>query len=49
MQSGHLSGEFISRWPRFVVDNTSMCTINLGTDSAIRLYSIATIPQKQRQ
>ena len=48
MQSGHLSGEFISRWPRFVVDNTSNLVINLATDSVIRLYNIATIPQKQR-
>ena len=49
MQSGHLSGEFINRWPRITVDNTTMVTINLATDTAIRLYSIATVPQKQRQ
>lgn len=49
MQSGHLSGEYITRWPRFVVDNTSMATINLASDTAIRLYNIATMPQKQRQ
>jgi len=49
MQSGHLSGEFIARWPRFIVDNTSNLVINLSTDTAIRLYNIAVIPQKQRQ
>ena len=46
MQSGHLSGEFICRFPVFVVDSTTVATINLSTDTAIRLYSIATIPQK---
>lgn len=49
MQSGHLSGEFITRIPQFMVDNTSQVTINLGTDSVIRLYNLATVPQKQRQ
>lgn len=49
MQSGHLSGEFITRYPQILVDNTTMVTINLGTDTAIRLYNIATVPQKQRQ
>lgn len=49
MQSGHLSGEYITRWPRLLVDNTTYVDINLSTDTAIRLYNIATIPQKQRQ
>ena len=49
MQSGHLSGEYITRWPRITVDNTTMVTINESTSTAIRLYNIATIPQKQRQ
>ncbi len=49
MQSGHLSGEFITRIPQIVVDNTTQATINLSTDTAIRLYNVATIPQKQRQ
>jgi hypothetical protein len=48
MQSGHLSGEFITRIPQFVVDNTSQVTINLSTDTAIRLYNLATVPQQQR-
>lgn len=48
MQSGHLSGEFITRWPEFIVDNTSQAIINLSTDTVIRLYNIATVPQKQR-
>lgn len=46
MQSGHLSGEFIARFPVFVVDSTTVATINLATDTVIRLYSIATVPQK---
>jgi hypothetical protein len=46
MQSGHLSGEFICRFPVFVVDSTTVMTINLTGSSAIRLYSIATIPQQ---
>lgn len=46
MQSGHLTGEFICRFPVFVVDSTTVCTINLAISGAIRLYSIATIPQK---
>jgi hypothetical protein len=49
MRSGHLSGEFITRIPQFIVDNTSMVTINLSTDTVIRLYNLATVPQKQRQ
>lgn len=49
MRSGHLSGEYITRIPQFVVDTTSQVTINLSTDSAIRLYNLATVPQKQRQ
>lgn len=49
MQSGHLSGEFITRIPQILVDNTTQATINLSTDTAIRLYNIATVPQKQRQ
>lgn len=48
MQSGHLSGEFITRWPEFIVDNTSQAIINLSTDSVVRLYNIATVPQQQR-
>ena len=47
MQSGHLSGEFITRYPVFVVDSTSVLLVNLSTDTATRLYSIATIPQKR--
>lgn len=47
MQSGHLSGEFICRFPTFMVDNTTVVTINLTTDTAIRLYSIATKPQQR--
>lgn len=47
MQSGHLSGEFIGRFPVWEVDSTTVLTINLATDSAIRLYSIATVPQKR--
>lgn len=46
MQSGHLTGEFICRFPVFVVDSTTVATINLANSAAIRLYSIATIPQK---
>ena len=47
MQSGHLSGEFICRFPIFVVDSTTVMTVNLSTDTAVRLYSIATVPQKR--
>lgn len=47
MQSGHLSGEFIVRVPIFVVDSTSVMTVNLSTDTALRLYTIATVPQKK--
>jgi len=46
MQSGHLTGEFICRFPVFVVDSTTVATINLATDCTIRLYSIATVPQQ---
>jgi hypothetical protein len=46
MQSGHLSGEFICRFPVFVVDSTTVATINLASSGSIRLYSIATVPQK---
>lgn len=49
MRSGHLSGEFITRIPQIIVDNTTQATVNLGTDSVIRLYNLATVPQKQRQ
>jgi len=49
MRSGHLDGEFITRIPQWIVDNTTQATINLLTDEAIRLYNLATIPQKQRQ
>jgi hypothetical protein len=49
MRSGHLSGEFITRIPVFIVDNTSMVTINLSTDTAVRFYNIATVPQAQRK
>lgn len=49
MRSGHLSGEFVTRIPQWIVDNTTLATINLKTDTAIRLYNLATIPQKQRQ
>lgn len=47
MQSGHLSGEFICRFPVFIVDSTTVMTVNLASDSAVRLYSIATVPQKR--
>jgi hypothetical protein len=46
MQSGHLTGEFICRFPVFVVDSTTVATINLASSVAIRLYSIATVPQQ---
>ena len=48
MQSGHLSGEFICRFPIIVVDSTTVMTVNLGTDTAVRLYSVSTIPQKRQ-
>lgn len=47
MQSGHLSGEFITRFPQFVIDNTTIFTVNESTGTPIRLYSIATVPQKR--
>ncbi len=46
MQSGHLTGEFICRFPVFVVDSTTVATINLAIDGVIRMFSIATVPQK---
>jgi hypothetical protein len=48
MQSGHLSGEFICRFPVFVVDSTTIFTVNLTTDTAVRIYSIATVPQQRK-
>lgn len=48
MQSGHLAGEFIYRLPVFVVDSTTVYNLNLAIDSAIRLYSLATVPQKRK-
>lgn len=47
MQSGHLTGEFICRFPQFVIDNTTIFTVNEASSTAIRLYSIATVPQKR--
>ena len=47
MQSGHLVGEFICRIPVFVVDSTTTMNVHLATDSAIRLYTISTVPQKR--
>ena len=47
MQSGHLVGEFIARVPVFVVDSTTTLNLHLATDSAIRLYTISTVPQKR--
>lgn len=49
MQSGHLTGEFICRVPVWIVDSTTVLTINLASDGAIRLYSIATVPQQRAQ
>jgi hypothetical protein len=48
MQSGHLSGEFICRFPVFIVDSTTIFTVNLTTDTAVRVYSIATVPQERK-
>jgi hypothetical protein len=48
MQSGHLSGEFICRFPVFVVDSTTIFTVNLTTDTPVRIYSIATVPQQRK-
>ena len=45
MQSGHLSGEFITRYPAFQVDSTSTMELNLLSDTAIRLFSMSTMPQ----
>lgn len=47
MQSGHLTGEFIARIPAFVVDSTTTLNIRLASASPIRLYTIATTPQKR--
>lgn len=47
MQSGHLSGEVIGRTPAFVVDSTTTLNVNLATDSPIRLYTLATTPQRR--
>lgn len=48
MQSGHLSGEFICRFPVFVVNSTTIFTVNLLTDTAARIYAIATVPQQRK-
>ena len=48
MQSGHLSGEFICRFPIFVVDSTTIFTVNLANDTPVRIYSIATTPQARK-
>ncbi len=48
MQSGHLSGEFICRFPIFVIDSTTIFTVNLAVDTPVRLYSIAVVPQKRQ-
>jgi hypothetical protein len=45
MQSGHLSGEIITRYPAFQVDSTSTMEMNLLSDTAIRLFSMSTMPQ----
>lgn len=47
MQSGHLPGEYICRVPVFLVDSTVTADVNLATDSAIRLYTLSTVPQKR--
>jgi hypothetical protein len=47
MQSGHLDGEYICRVPVFVVDSTTTMNVHLATDTAIRLYTISTVPQKR--
>ena len=47
MQSGHIGGEYICRVPVFVVDSTVVMDVNLATDSAIRLYTLSTVPQKR--
>lgn len=47
MQSGHAGGEYICRVPVFLVDSTVTMDVNLATDSAIRLYTLSTVPQKR--
>lgn|SRR5512146_887692 len=47
MQSGHLVGQFIARVPVFIVDSTTTMNVHLNVDSAIRLYTISTVPQKR--
>jgi hypothetical protein len=47
MQSGHLDGEYICRVPVFVVDSTTTMNVHLTSDTAIRLYTISTVPQKR--
>ena len=47
MQSGHLDGEYICRVPVFVVDSTTTMNVHLASDTAIRLYTISTVPQKR--
>ena len=47
MQSGHAGGEYICRVPVFVVDSTVVMDINLATDTAVRLYTLSTVPQKR--
>jgi hypothetical protein len=47
MQSGHLSGEFITRYPAFTVDSTSTMELNLSDDSEIRVFSMAVVPQSR--
>lgn len=51
MRSGHQAGEFICRWPTFVVDSTSYLSVTLtGSVSTtdLRLYTVATVAQQQR-
>lgn len=47
MQSGHLNGEFIGRYPVWVVDSTTVMTVNLTSNTTVRLYTIATVPQRR--
>jgi hypothetical protein len=47
MQSGHLSGQILTRYPAFVVDSTSTVELVLVTDSAIRLFNLSTAPQQR--
>jgi hypothetical protein len=48
MQSGHLSGEFIMRIPRFTVDSTTWWNVRLASSSAMRLYVVSTAPQQHQ-